>query len=100
MTSQERGCPECPPTLRAVIGLQPTVDPLVFHEDGVILEAFVTFGAFEHPRLLPSAWRGRHVGPFWRFGEVGGCRGVRRQFFIEHDNLGNVVVLIIAGTGV
>lgn len=58
VTGQERGCPERPPTLRAVVGLQPAVDPLVLHEDGVILEAFVTFGALEHPRLLPSAGRG------------------------------------------
>lgn len=99
VTGQERGCSESPPTLGAVVGLQPTVDPLVFQEDRVTLEAFVALGALEHPRLLPSARRG-HVGPFWGFGEVGGCRGVRRQFFIKHDNLGNVVVHIIAGTGV
>lgn len=100
MTGQEGGCPESPPTLRAVVGLQPAVDPLVLHEDRVILEALVTFGALEQPRLLPPARRRRHIRPFRRFGEVGGRRGVRRQFLVEHDDLGNLVVFIITGTGV
>lgn len=55
VAGQERGCPEGPPTLGAVVGLQPAVDPLVFHEDGGILEAFVTFGALERRRLLPPS---------------------------------------------
>lgn len=100
VAGQERGGPEGPPTLGAVVGLQPTVDPLVFQEDRVILEALVAFGALEHPRLLPSARRRRHVRPFRRFGEVGGCRGVRGEFLVKHDNLGNVAVFVITGTGV
>lgn len=100
VAGQERGGPEGPPTLGAVVGLQPTVDPLVFQEDRVILEALVAFGALEHPRLLPSARGRRHVRPFRRFGEVGGRRGVRGEFLVEHDDLGNVVAFVVTGTRV
>lgn len=72
VAGQESGCSESPATLRAVVRLQPTVDSLVFDEDRVVLEAFVTLGAFVHPRLLlllPA--RGcRHIGPFGQVREV------------------------------
>lgn len=67
MAGQEGSCPESPAALGAVVRLQAAVHALVLHEDGVVLEAFVTLGAFVQPRLLllllPA--RGRwHFGPF------------------------------------
>lgn len=46
VTSQQCGGPERPPALRAVVRLQPTVDPLVLDEDGLMLETFVTLRTF------------------------------------------------------
>lgn len=57
MAGQQSGRPKGSPTLRAVVWLQPGVDPLVLDEDGVMLETFVTLGAFVDSRLLPSARR-------------------------------------------
>lgn len=49
VTGQQSGRSESSPTLGAVVWLQPSVDSLVFDEDRVMLEAFVTLGAFMHP---------------------------------------------------
>lgn len=46
VSSKQSGCSESPPALRAVVGLQPAVDSLMFNEDRVMLEALVTLGAF------------------------------------------------------
>lgn len=71
MAGQQGGCPESPAALGAVVRLQPAVHSLVLDEDGVVLEAFVTLGAFVQPRLLLLPARGRrHIGPFGQFGKV------------------------------
>lgn len=49
MAGQEGGCPESPAALGAVVRLQAAVHALVLDEDGVVLEALVTLGAFVQP---------------------------------------------------
>ena len=49
VTGQQSGRPESPPTLRAVVGQQPTVDPLMFHEDRVMFKTFATLRTFMDP---------------------------------------------------
>lgn len=49
VSRQQSGCPESPPTLGAVVGLQPAVYPLMLNEHRVMLETFITLGAFMDP---------------------------------------------------
>lgn len=55
VTSQQGGCSERPPTLRAVVRLQAAVQPPVLDEDGTMLETFVALGAFVDTGLMPTA---------------------------------------------
>lgn len=95
VAGQQRGGSERPAALGAVVGLQPAVHPLVLQQDGVVLEALVTLGAFVRPRLLPPA-RGRgDLGPLRRFGKVRRGGRVSGQLFVEHDDLRNAVVDVV-----
>lgn len=49
VSRQQSGCPESPPALGAVVGLQPAVDPLMLDEHRVMLETFITLWTFMDP---------------------------------------------------
>ncbi|CAG5897109.1 unnamed protein product [Menidia menidia] len=97
VAGQQGGGPEGPAALGAVVGLQPAVDPPVLHQDGVVLETLVALGAPVDPRrLLPPAGGRRDVGPFGGFGKVGGGGRVGGQLLVEHDDLGDLAVFVVA----
>lgn len=94
MAGQQSGRSESPPALGAVVRLQAAVDAPVLHQRRMMLEAFAAFRTFVRRR------RGRgQIRSLRRVGKVGRRGRVRGEFFVKHDDLGNVVV-VVAGARV